>query len=164
MEVRQANRKKRGKWCKERTGRTVDNYQKKVVFSDESQIVLGTNNSVYIWRKDDEKYNPHLICSRSERNISLMIQGCTCYDGVGTLTAVEGNINSAAKNIYILDKKLWLVVVWYFEGIEYLFMDDNPPVHRAHTVDSYKDKNKVTSTEWPAQSPDLSGSTHLKSA
>ena len=93
-----------------------------------------------------------------------MIQGCTCYDGVGTLTAVEGNINSAAKNIYILDKKLWLVVVWYFEGIEYLFMDDNPPVHRAHTVDSYKDKNKVTSTEWPAQSPDLSGSTHLKSA
>ena len=39
-------------------------------------------------------------------------------------------------------------------------MDDNPPVHRAHTVDSYK----VTSTEWPEQSPDLSGSTHMKSA
>ena len=43
-------------------------------------------------------------------------------------------------------------------------MDDNPPVHRAHTVDSYKDKNKVTSTEWPEQSPDLSGSTHMKRA
>ena len=73
MVVRQANRKKRGKWCKERRGRTVDNYWKKVVFLDESQIVLGTNNRVYIWRKDDEKYSPHLICSRSERNISLMI-------------------------------------------------------------------------------------------
>ena len=71
-----------------------------------------------------------------------MIQGCTCYDGVGTLTAVEGNINSAAKYIDILDKKLWPVVVWYFEGIEYLFMDDNAPVHRAHTVDNYKDKSK----------------------
>ena len=43
-------------------------------------------------------------------------------------------------------------------------MDDNPPVHRAHTVDSYKDKNKVTSTEWPEQSPDLSGLTHMKRA
>ena len=37
------------------------------MFSDESQIVLGINNGVYIWRQDDEKYNPHLICSRSER-------------------------------------------------------------------------------------------------
>ena len=71
--VREANRKKRGNWCKDRRGRTVDNYWKKVIFSDESQIVLATNNRVYIWRKDDEKYNPYLICSRSERNISLMI-------------------------------------------------------------------------------------------
>ena len=36
------------------------------MFLDESQIVLGTNNhymhvNVYIWRKDDEKYNPHLF-------------------------------------------------------------------------------------------------------
>ena len=78
MVVREANRKKRvkwvDKWCKEQRDRTVDNYWEKVVFSDESQIVLGTNNCVYIWREGDEKYNPHLICYRSER-ISLMIWG-----------------------------------------------------------------------------------------
>ena len=34
-------------------------------------------------------------------------------------------------------------------------MDDNAPVHRAHTVQYYKDQNEVTSMEWPAQSPDL---------
>ena len=154
MVVQEANRKKQVKWCKEQRGRTVDNYWRKVIFSDESQIVLGTNKCVYIWRKDDEKYNPHLICSRSERKISLMIWGCICYDGVGTLTAVEGNIN-AATYIDILDKNLWSVVVWYFEGKEYLFMDENAPVHRAHNVDNYKDQNEVTSMEWPAQSPDL---------
>ena len=124
------------------------------MFSDESQIVLGTNNRLYVWQKVDEKYNPHLICSRSERKISLMIWGCICYDGVGTLTAVKGNINSA-KYIDIQDKNLWPVVVWYFEGKEYLFMDDSAPVHRAHTVENYKDQNEVTSMEWPAQSPDL---------
>ena len=59
-----------------------------------------------------------------------MIWGCICYDGVGTLTAVKGNINSA-KYIDILDKNLWPVVVWYFIGKEYLFTDDNEPVHRA---------------------------------
>ena len=45
-----------------------------------------------------------------------MIWGCICYDGVGTLTAVEVNIN-AAKYTDILEnyKNLWPVVVWYFE-------------------------------------------------
>ena len=90
-----------------------------------------------------------------------MIWGCICYDGVGTLTAVEGNINSA-KYIDILDKNIWPVVVWYFEGKEYLFMDDNALVHRAHTVDNCKDQNEVTSMEWPAQSPDLNTWLYMK--
>ena len=54
MVIQEANRKKRVKWCQERRARTVGNYWKKVIFSDESQIVLGTNNRVYIWRKDDK--------------------------------------------------------------------------------------------------------------
>ena len=44
MVVQEANRKKRVKWCKERRVRTVDNYWEKVMFSDGSQIMLGTNN------------------------------------------------------------------------------------------------------------------------
>ena len=83
-----------------------------------------------------------------------MMWGCICFDSVWTLTAAEGNINSA-KNIEILDKNLWPVVVWNFEGKEYLFINDNAPVHRAHTVDNYKDQSEVTSMKWLAQSPDL---------
>ena len=83
-----------------------------------------------------------------------MIWGCICYDGVATLTAAEGNINSV-KYIDILDENLWPVVVWYFERKEYLFMDDNAPVNRAHTVDNYKDQNEVTSMGWPTQSPNI---------
>ena len=45
--------------------------------------------------KTTKSTTPHLICSHSERKIGLIIWGCICYDGVGTLTAVEGNINSA---------------------------------------------------------------------
>ena len=83
-----------------------------------------------------------------------MIWGCICCNGVGTQTAVEGNINSA-KYIDILDKNLWPAVVWHFEGKEYFFRDDNALVHRAHTVDNYNDQDEVTSMEWPAESPDL---------
>ena len=42
--VQEANRKKRVKWSKEGRGRTADNYWEKVLFSDGSQIMLGTNN------------------------------------------------------------------------------------------------------------------------
>ena len=34
-------------------------------------------------------------------------------------------------------------------------MDDNAPIHRAHTVENYKDQNEVTLKGWIAQSPDL---------
>ena len=89
MVVREANWKKRVKWCKERRGRTVDNYQKKVI-SDESQIVLGLHLA-----KGDEKCNLQQISPCSERKIILLIWGCICYVGAGTLTSAKGNINSA---------------------------------------------------------------------
>ena len=118
MVVREANRKNRVKWCKERRGRTVDNYWKRVIFSDEIKVRLcSVQTTVFTFSEKTTKSATRifLIFSRSERKISLMIWGCICYDGVGTLTAVEGNINSA-KYIDILDKNLWPVVVWYFDG------------------------------------------------
>ena len=98
----------------------------------------------------EKKYNLHRICSRSERKISLMIWRCICCDGVGTLTAVEGNINSAKYQTTTGHTCTFLT-----EGKEYLFMDENAPVHRTHTVENYKDLNVVNSMEWSAQSPEL---------
>ena len=43
---------------------------------------------------------------RPRGRVSLMVWGCICYEGVGTLTGVEGNIN-AAKYIEILEGTLW---------------------------------------------------------
>ena len=48
--VRQVNQRKRVKWCKDRKNFTVNDYWKQVIFSDESQVVLGKNNHYYIWR------------------------------------------------------------------------------------------------------------------
>ena len=79
-----------------------------------------------------------------------MIWRCICCDGVGTLTAVEGNINSAK-----YQRTTGHTCTFLSEGKEYLFMDENAPVHRTHTVENYKDLNVVTSMQWPAQSPDL---------
>jgi hypothetical protein len=45
-----------------------------------------------------------------EAPVCLTFLGCICKDGVGTITDVEGNINSA-KYIDILDNNLLLVVI-----------------------------------------------------
>ena len=154
MVVKEGNREKRVTWCRASRNWTVDENWKKWIFSDESQVVVGTNNRVYIWRKDNEVNNPHLVCPASRRRVSVMVWGCVSYYGIGTLCHVEGTIN-AQKYIDIIDNNLWPVIARHFGNNEYTFMDDNAPVHRANIVKTYKETNQINETEWLAQSPDM---------
>ena len=51
--------------------------------------------------------------------------GCICKDEVGSITEVEGNINSA-KCVNILDNNR-LPVVLKFENYQWIFQDDSAP-------------------------------------
>ena len=97
--VRDVNKNKCVAWARERKNWTVEQEWKKWIFSDESQIVIGANNKILIWRKDHEINEPHLVCPRKRGQVSFMVWGCICYEGVGTLTGVEGNINAAKYRI-----------------------------------------------------------------
>ena len=115
-------------------------------------MVVGTNNRVYIWRKDNEVNNPHLVCPAPRREVSVLVWGCLSYCGIGTLCHVEGTINAQK---YIIDKDLWPLIASHFGNNEYTFMDDNAPVHRANIVKTYKETIQINEIEWPAQSPDI---------
>ena len=52
--IREVNRKKRLSWCLEKRRWLVNGNWDKVIFSDESQIVVRNNNRLYIWRKRGE--------------------------------------------------------------------------------------------------------------
>lgn len=83
-----------------------------------------------------------------------MIWGFITYNGIGTLCFVDGDIN-ALKYIDILENNLWTVVARHFPQDNYVFQDDNTPVHRTHTVRTYMEETDIHHMEWPAQSPDL---------
>ena len=107
---------------------------------------------VYIWRKSDEAWLPECISPGINKKLKVMIWGCITFNGVGTLCRVDGNINSQ-KYINILEDNLWPVVVRHFPGNDYLFMDDNAPVHRSQATKDYINANHVPTLDWPAKSP-----------
>ena len=80
--------------------------------------------------------------------------GCIIWHGIGTSTAVEGNIN-AQKYQQILDDNLWPVIAQHFPNDQYIFQDDNAPVHRARSTQELIHRNGITTMSWPAQSPDI---------
>jgi hypothetical protein len=132
----------------------VEQYWQNIIISDESQVVIGNNHRVYVWRRANEAYLPQCMYPSRKRRVAVMVWGCITYDGVGTLCLVDGNI-TAQKYIDILDEHLWPVIVRHFLNKPYLFQDDNAPVHRARITCEYKQNNNIPSITWPAQSPDI---------
>jgi hypothetical protein len=71
--VRKVNRKKRVPWCRERCNWTVDSHWRKYIYSDESQIVVVSNNDIYVWRTGNEVNRPDLVCRPSKRKVKMIM-------------------------------------------------------------------------------------------
>ncbi|GFX57444.1 transposable element Tcb2 transposase [Trichonephila clavipes] len=70
------HRQLRLQWCQARSMWNVTDWQK-VVFSDESRFVLGTDdNRVRKWRRPSERYNsPHTVLRHTARTAGVMVWG-----------------------------------------------------------------------------------------
>ncbi|GFT07142.1 transposable element Tcb2 transposase [Trichonephila clavipes] len=70
------HRQLRLQWFQARSMWNVTHWQK-VVFSDESRFVLGTDdNSVRVWRRPGERYNsPHTVLRHTARTAGVMVWG-----------------------------------------------------------------------------------------
>jgi len=82
--------------------------------------------------------------------ISVMFWGCICYQGLGTLVPIDGNIDSR-KYVNLLDGNLWPVVCNNFAERQFIFQDDNAPVHRSLLTRLWKNKRCISSFTWPTQ-------------
>ncbi|GFV76555.1 transposable element Tcb2 transposase [Trichonephila clavipes] len=67
----------------------------KVVFSNESRFVLGTDdNRVRVWRRrPGERYNsPHTVLRHTARTAGVMVLGPMVYDSRSTLIVMRGTL------------------------------------------------------------------------
>ena len=148
IRIREVNRRNRVAWCRGNLFRNVE------IFSDECKVVIGQDSRVSVWRKVGEEWLTNCICPSSRRRISLMLWARITFHGVGTITVIEGNVSSE-KYVNILANNSWPVIIRHFPDNDYIFQDDNAPVHRARTVQNFRTENELKSMNWPAQSPDL---------
>ena len=77
--ITNANRKKRMSWCREKRWWNVQNQWSKMIFSDESQICVGENNCVYVWKKAGEGWRPDLEARQNGKKFSMMVWGVLVY-------------------------------------------------------------------------------------
>ncbi|GFV83783.1 transposable element Tc1 transposase [Trichonephila clavipes] len=70
------HRQRRLQWCQARSMWNVTDWQK-VVFSDESGFILGTDdNRVQVWRRPGERYNSsHTVLRHTARTAGVMVWG-----------------------------------------------------------------------------------------
>jgi thioredoxin reductase len=57
--------------------------------------------------------------------------------------------------IYAARANLNPVIVGHFPGNDYLFQDENVPIHRACSTKEYVARTHLKNMSWPAQSPHL---------
>ncbi|GFW80097.1 transposable element Tcb1 transposase [Trichonephila clavipes] len=87
------HRQLRLQWCQARSMWNVTDWQK-VVLSDESRFVLGTDdNRVRVWRHPGERYNsPHTVLRHTARTAGVMVWRVKAYDGRSTLIVMRGTL------------------------------------------------------------------------
>lgn len=148
------NRKNRVNWCRGKLAMSVQLYWKRVIFSDETQVVVGHDRRVHVWRKADEIWRPECVGLRGGPCVAVMFWGCITFDGVGTLTEIEGNMNTT-KYLETLGDNVWPVIAKIFPNGGYIFQDDNAPCHASRRAVQWKRENELNCLNWPSQSPDL---------
>ncbi|GFX53439.1 transposable element Tcb2 transposase [Trichonephila clavipes] len=124
--------------------------RQKVVFSDESRFVLGTDdNRVRVWRRPGERYNSHhTVLRHTARTAGVMVWGTIVYDSRSTLIVMRGTLTGQR----YVDDILRPHVGPFLNGLPgAIFHQDNA---RPHTARVAQDLLRHFQTlPWPARSP-----------
>ncbi|GFU63416.1 transposable element Tcb2 transposase [Trichonephila clavipes] len=130
----------------------------KVVFSDESRFVLGTDdNHVRLWRRPGEQYNsPHTVLRHTARTAGVMEWGAIAYDNRSTLILMRRTLMGQR----YVDDILRPHVGIFLNGLPWaIFQQDNARPQTVRVAQNFL--LHFQTLPWPGRSPDLSPSEHV---
>jgi len=124
----------------------------KVIFSDEKKFNLdGPDGNQKYWR---DPRQPRQTCfKRNHGGGSVMVWAAFSSFGKTPICFVPGRINSQMYTD-LLESEL-ISFAEEFHGEDWIFQQDNAPIHVSRYTRSFLESKNIPLLEWPAISPDL---------
>ena len=123
--------------------------------------LFGRNICTCVWRKKGTEFKPNTIPTVKFGGGNVMVWGCFSANGVGGMEIIDGKMN-AAKYTKILSTHLFKSAADLGYGRDFVFQQDNDPMHKAKIMMKWFKDNGISVLEWPSQSPDLNPIKNLR--
>lgn len=125
----------------------------RVMFSDESTLQQFVTRKRHIRRPPGKRFEDRYTIQTMKHPPSQMIWGAMSKSGTAGLYFLpQGTTMNGAKYVELLREKLKLHMYIHQCSI---FMHDGAPCHRSKVVQNFLAKIKVSTLDWPGNSPDL---------
>ncbi|RWS23712.1 hypothetical protein B4U80_13334 [Leptotrombidium deliense] len=126
----------------------------RIVCMDECSVNTQPNGTVRVTRKRGERYEQENIdASQYPGKISVPIHAWISSSGIGTVTRIEGNMNSQ-KYIAILTEELPKIDE-QFGGRNWNLVHDRSTIHMSRATSVFIRENGINDMQHPRKSPDL---------
>ena len=140
-------------WATTHTQWTLDDW-KSVLFTDESKVSIGNDGALYVWRREGEEFLPECCDRTVQHAASVMVWASMCWHGftLGSLVKLEGRLDSTAYQ-QVLEEHM-LTDAAALIGDDFVFQQDNAPIHTSRSTRQWLRQHDVTLLDWPPKSPD----------
>ncbi|KAH0818967.1 hypothetical protein GEV33_003824 [Tenebrio molitor] len=126
-----------------------------VVFSDEKTFQSSHSGRLRVYRPVGTRYDEQYVRTYNQSGrFSVNLWAWISSRGPGICTIVEERLN-APVYVRILNELMLPSVIPIFGEQNFIFQDDNCPIHRARIVRQYLEQERVNCLPWPSKSPDL---------
>lgn len=104
-----------------------------VCFSDESSIQILQDNSQFVRRRPNEKYDESCVVERVKHPLSVMIWGVISSKGNGRLHLVEGTMRQNQHlRLLVLETRHFPQMAECYPDGDCIFMQDSTPCYKAY--------------------------------
>ena len=133
---------------------TIESWKK--VISDEKTIQSFPNGQVKVKRVRGSTYNPKHTVSVPRNKFKINIWGCIIgSDFSFHIFHVDDHFTAALYRYHL--HRVWFPLFGEkYQNAEFIFQQDNAPIHTARIIKKYFEDTETVPLFWPACSPDLS--------
>jgi transposase len=145
----------------QRIGFALQNYLEppafweKVIFTDEKIFQSCYNGRLRVYRPPRTRFEEKFTQKdRNSGRFSVNVWGWMSSQGVGVCHFIEGRFNTEVY-INILQNIMLPSVLGRFPERDFIYQQDNCPVHTARQAREWIENEQILILPWPARSPDL---------